>query len=75
MYWHMLQNARTYLHQKTLPMRIEASEEFINQLNYTESCLDSVFVHMVSQPYYMRLDVDCYEEIMPQEVTKCFELR
>ncbi len=75
MYWHMLQNARTYLHQKTLPMRIGASEEFINQLNYTESCLDSVFIRMVTQPFYMRNDVDSYQEIMPQEVTKCFELR
>ena len=75
LYWHMLQNAKTYMHQKTLPLRIGASEEFIRQLDYTESCLDSVFVHMVSQPYYMRLDVDCYQEIMPQEVTKCFELR
>jgi len=75
MYWHMLQNARTYLHQKTLPMRIGASEEFINQLNYTESCLDSVFIRMVTQAFYMRNDVDSYQEIMPQEVTKCFELR
>ena len=73
MYWHMLQNARTYLHQQTLPLRIGASEVFIEQLNYTESCLDSVFVRMVTQPYYMRNDVDSYQEIMPQEITKCFE--
>ena len=72
-YWHRLQNAKTYLHQQTLPLRIGASEEFIEQLNRTESALDSVFVHMVSQEYYMRVFVDCYEEIMPQEVTKCFE--
>ncbi len=72
-YWHRLQNAKTYLHQQTLPLRIGASDEFIEQLNCTESALDSVFVRMVSQEYYMRLFVDCYEEIMPQEVTKCFE--
>jgi signal-transduction protein with cAMP-binding, CBS, and nucleotidyltransferase domain len=68
-----LQNAKTYLHQQTLPLRIGASDEFIEQLNRTESALDSVFVRMVSQEYYMRVFVDCYEEIMPQEVTKCFE--
>lgn len=72
-YWHRLQNAKTYLHQQTLPLRIGASEEFIEQLNRTESALDSVFVRMVSQEYYMRVFVDCYEEIMPEEVTKCFE--
>ena len=72
-YWHRLQNAKTYLHQQTLPLRIGASEEFIEQLNRTESALDSVFVRMVSQEYYMRVFVDCYEEILPQEVTKCFE--
>lgn len=72
-YWHRLQNAKTYLHQQTLPLRIGASDEFIEQLNRTETALDSVFVRMVSQEYYMRVFVDCYEEIMPQEVTKCFE--
>lgn len=72
-YWHRLQNAKTYLHQQTLPLRIGSSDEFIEQLNRTESALDSVFVRMVSQEYYMRVFVDCYEEIMPQEVTKCFE--
>lgn len=72
-YWHRLQNAKTYLHQQTLPLRSGASEAFIDQLNHTESALDSVFVHIVSQEYYLRLFVDCYEETMPQEVTKCFE--
>ena len=73
MYWHLLLKAKTYLHQQTLPLRAGASEEFIEQLNRTEAALDSVFVRMVSQPYYMRVDVDCYQEVMPQEVTKCFE--
>ena len=72
-YWHRLQNARTYLHQQTLPLRSSASGEFVNQLNRTESALDSIFVRIVSQEYYMRIFVDCYEEIMPQEITKCFE--
>lgn len=73
MYWHMLQNAKTYLHQQTLPLSIGASDEFVKQLNLTEAALESAFVHMVTQPYYMRVDVDCYQEIMPQEIDKCFE--
>ena len=72
-YWHRLQNAKTYLHQQTLPLQSGASEEFVNQLNHTESALDSVFVHIVSQEYYMRIFVDCYEEIMPAEIDRCFE--
>lgn len=73
-YWHRLQNAKTYLHQQTLPLRCDASEAFIAQLNQTESALDSVFVHIVSQEYYLRLFVDCYEEVMPQEIDRCFVL-
>lgn len=72
-YWHRLQNAKTYLHQQTLPLRIGASDEFIKQLNHTESAFDTVFVRIVSQEYYMRIFVDCYEEIMPLEIDKCFE--
>lgn len=72
-FWNRLQNAKTYLHQQTLPLRIGASDEFIKQLNHTESALDTVYVRIVSQEYYMRIFVDCYEEIMPQEIDKCFE--
>ena len=72
-YWHRLQNAKTYLHQQTLPLRSGASDAFINQLNRTESALDSVFVRIVSQEYYMRIFVDCYEEIMPAQIDRCFE--
>lgn len=73
LYWHRLQNAKTYLHQQTLPLRSDASDAFIEQLNHTESALDSVFVLIVSQEYYLRLFVDSYEEIMPREIDKCFE--
>ena len=73
-YWHRLQNAKTYLHQQTLPLRSGASNEFIAQLNHTESALDSVFVRIVSQEYYLRLFVDCYQEIMPEEIDKCFTI-
>lgn len=73
LYWNRIQNAKTYLHQQTLPLRSGASAECIKQLESTESALDSVFVAIVSQEYYMRLFVDCYEEIMPQEIDHCFE--
>lgn len=72
-YWNRLQNAKTYFHQRTLPLRVGASEEFINRLNHTESSFDSIFVRIVSQEYYMRIIVDCYQEIMPKEIDKCFE--
>lgn len=73
MYWHLSQNAKTYLHQQTLPLRIGASRDFIEQLNRTEAALDSVFVHTVSQAFYMRNFVDCYQQIMPQQIDSCFE--
>ena len=72
-YWHLLQNAQTYMHQQTLPLRSGASDAFLEQLSRTEATLDSVFVRIVSQEYYMRLFVDCYEELMPQEIDKCFQ--
>lgn len=74
LYWTRLQNAKTYIHQQTLTLRSGASEALLNQLNHTESMLDSVYVLIVSQEYYMRLFVDCYEELMPQEIDKCFQL-
>ena len=74
LYWNRLQNAKTYLHQHTLPLRSGASEAFLEQLNYTESAMDSVFVLIVSQEYYMRVFMDGYEEIMPKEIDKCFLL-
>ena len=72
-YWHRLQNAKTYLHQQTLPLRSGATDEFIAQLDNTESALDTVFVRIVSQEYYLRLFVDCYQEIMPEEIDQCFQ--
>lgn len=73
LYWNRIQNAKTYLHQQTLPLRSGASAECIKQLECAESALDSVFVAIVSQEYYMRLFVDCYEEIMPLEIDHCFD--
>ena len=57
--WHLLQNARTDFHQKSLPLRAEASENIIKALDRTEAMFDTVFVRCVSQEYYMRLFLRC----------------
>lgn len=71
-YWHRLQNARTFFHQQTLPLRAVAPEDAIRQLDRTEALFDTLFVRTVSQQYYLRLYVDAYEELMPREIDKCF---
>ena len=62
--WHLLQNARTDFHQKSLPLRAEASENIIKALDRTEAMFDTVFVRCVSQKYYMRLFPEMYNETM-----------
>lgn len=63
-YWHLLQNARTDFHQKSLPLRAIASNNAINSLDRTEAMFDTVFVRCVSQEYYMRLFPEMYNETM-----------
>ena len=63
-FWHLLQNARTDFHQKSLPLRAEASENIITALDRTEAMFDTVFVRCVSQEYYMRLFPEMYNETM-----------
>ena len=63
-YWHLLQNARTDFHQKSLPIRVEASKEMVDALDKTEAMFDTVFVRCVSQEYYMRLFPEMYNETM-----------
>ena len=62
--WHLLQNARTDFHQKSLPLRAETSENVIKALDRTEAMFDTVFVRCVSQEYYMRLFPEMYNETM-----------
>ena len=71
-YWNRLQNAKTEFHRQTLPLRAVAPREAIAQLDRTEAMFDSLFVHTVSQEYYMRIYVDCYEELIPAEIDRCF---
>ena len=62
--WHLLQNARTDFHQKSLPLRAKASKNIVVALNNTEAMFDTVFVRCVSQEYYMRLFPEMYNETM-----------
>ena len=57
-YWHLLQNARTDFHQKSLPLRVRASKDVVEALNNTEAMFDTVFVRCVSQEYYMAFSGD-----------------
>ena len=72
-FWHLLQNARTDFHQKSLPLRAEASNAVIEVLDKTESALDTVFVRCVSQEYYMRLFPEMYNETMKPAIDELVE--
>lgn len=72
-YWHLLQNARTDFHQKSLPFRVEASKEMVDALDKTEAMFDTVFVRCVSQEYYMRLFSEMYNETMKPALDELVE--
>ena len=69
-FWHVLQNARTDFHQKSLPLRAEATENVIRALDQTEAMFDTVFVRCISQEYYMRLFPEMYNETMQPAIDK-----
>lgn len=73
-FWHLLQNARTDFHQKSLPLRANASENIIKALDRTEAMFDTVFVRCVSQEYYMRLFPEMYNEVMTPAIDELVEL-
>lgn len=72
-YWHLLQSARTDFHQKSLPLRVEASKEMSDALDKTEAMFDTVFVRCVSQEYYMRLFPEMYNETMKPAIDDLVE--
>ena len=72
--WHLLQNARTDFHQKSLPLRVEASKEMADALDKTEATFDTVFVRCVSQEYYMRLFPEMYNETMKPALDELVEI-
>ena len=67
-YWHLLRNARTDFHQKSLSLRMEMSKSVIEALDKAEAMFDTVFVRCVSQEYYMRLFSEMYNEVMPSAI-------
>ena len=69
-YWHLLQNARTDFHQKSLPLRAKASKNIVVAIDNTEAMFDTVFVRCVSQEYYMRLFPEMYNETMKPAIDK-----
>ena len=71
--WHLLQNARTDFHQKSLPLRVEASKEMADALDKTEAMFDTVFMRCVSQEYYMRLFPEVYNETMKPAIDELVE--
>lgn len=73
-YWHLLQNARTDFHQRSLPLRAEASRNVIDALNNAEAMFDTVFVLCVSQEYYMRLFPEMYNETMKPAIDNLVEV-
>lgn len=71
-YWHQIQNAKTFFHQATLAL-IPITDSITHaHFAQTEAALDSVFVNVVSQDFYNRLFVDCYQEIMPNQIDSLF---
>ena len=71
--WHLLQNARNDFHQKSLPLRAQASYDIIKALDRTEVMFDTVFVRCVSQEYYMRLFPEIYNEVMKPALDELVE--
>lgn len=61
-FWHLLQNARTDFHQKSLSLRAETSERIREAIDKAEASFDTVFVRCVSQEYYLRLFPEMYNE-------------
>ena len=73
-YWHLLQNARTDFHQKSLYLRTKASKNIVAALDNTEAMFDTVFVKCISQEYYMRLFTEMYNETMKPALDELVEI-
>lgn len=67
-YWEQLQSAREFVHQRSLPLRAVATPEFVERLDQLEAAFDTVFLRCISEPYYMRLLPDIYDEVIPERL-------
>lgn len=63
-YWHLIQNAKTDFHQKSLPFRASASQNTVQAIDNTEAMFDSVFVRCIKTGYYMRVFPETYNKTM-----------
>jgi len=57
---------------KIMPEEVESDVQLWDVINAPEPQFDSLFVEIVSQEYYLRLCVDCYEEHIPAAINACF---
>lgn len=67
-YWEQLQSAREFVHQRSLPLRAVAAPELVERLDRLEAAFDTVFMRCISEPYYMRLLPDIYDEVIPERL-------
>lgn len=73
-WWHLLQNARTDFHHRSLPVRATASAKLIGVIEHTEALFDTLFVRCIEQEYYMRLLPEMYNEVMSPAIDKLTEV-
>ncbi|MDD2498516.1 MAG: hypothetical protein PHY90_10385 [Desulfitobacteriaceae bacterium] len=65
-----LQNAKKDFRMITTEARVIGSEEVLIALKDVEDGFDEVFLKMASEPYYMRIFYDKYDEVMPERFAK-----
>lgn len=73
-WWHLLQNARTDFHHRSLPIRATAPAKVVRAIEHTEALFDTVFVRCIEQEYYMRLLPEMYNEVMTPAIDNLIEV-
>lgn len=71
--YRLLQIARSEFHQKSLPLRVVASDDVIEAMDATEAMFDTVFIRYIGQEYYLGLLNDTYTEIMESAMDNLVE--
>lgn len=68
-----MNSARELVHRQGMPLRATATIEVIEQLDLLEAAFDTVFMRCISEPYYMRLLPDIYDEVIPGRLDTLYE--
>lgn len=68
-----MQSAREFVRRRGMPLRAQATIEVIEQLDLLEAAFDTVFMRCISEPYYMRLLPDIYDEVIPKRLDTLYE--